>query len=236
MSSKLFRIIVSGFRGRFSVKLNWLKQMVNAITERNQNSPVLNSVHHLPKPWSDRSTRVNGRKALCPKACDIASSNRYLLLGTFRQRAVRGGCIRADKGWAVKQVRSIKKVWCSGLGSIHGPQIKETGNIKGISGKRVMSLKGFVNRFSHYWQIDIDRDASTVHCMSSSVFQLFNNRRNLGRTKNIDIERHNLYGLFYHEEHRSCNSLKSSREKKKIVSRAQPLSALVVSQAVRHIS
>ena len=78
-----------------------------------------------------------------------------------------------------------------------------------------MSLKGFVNRFSHYCHIDIDRDASTVHCMSSSVLQLFNNRRNLGRTKNIDTARHKLHGLFYHEEHRSGNSLKSFHEKKK---------------------
>ena len=35
----------------FFVKRNWLRQMVNAIIERNQNSSVLNSVHHLPKPW-----------------------------------------------------------------------------------------------------------------------------------------------------------------------------------------
>ena len=53
----------------------------------------VNSVHHLPKPWSDQFTRVNSRKALCPKACDTASSHRYLPLGTFLQRAVRGGCI-----------------------------------------------------------------------------------------------------------------------------------------------
>ena len=98
-----------------------------------------------------------------------------------------------------------------------------------------MSLKGFVNRFSHYCHIDIDRDASTVHCMSSSVLQLFNNRRNLGRTKNIDTARHKLYGLFYHEKQRSGNSLKSFREKKNRFT-TQPLSALVVSQAVRHIS
>ena len=51
----------------------------------------VNSVHHLPKLWSDQFTRVG--KALCPKACDTASSHRYLQLGTFRQRAVRGGCI-----------------------------------------------------------------------------------------------------------------------------------------------
>ena len=68
--------------------------MVNAITQRNQNSSVLNFAHHLPKLWSDRFTRVNSRKALCPKAWDTASSpNRYLPLAMFRQRAVRGGCI-----------------------------------------------------------------------------------------------------------------------------------------------
>ena len=77
----------------FFLKRNWLRQMVNAITERNQNSSVLNSVHHLPKPWSDQFTRVNSRKALCRKACVTTSSHRYLPLGTFRQRAVRGGCI-----------------------------------------------------------------------------------------------------------------------------------------------
>ena len=110
MSSKLFRILVLGFRGRFFVKRNWLRQMTNAtgVTERNQNSPVLNSVHHLPKSWSDRSTSVNCRKALYPKACDTASSHRYLPLGTFRQRAVRDGCIRADKGLAEKQARLRK--------------------------------------------------------------------------------------------------------------------------------
>ena len=77
----------------FFVKRIWIRQMVNAIAERNQNSPVLNSVHHLPKPWSDRFTHVNSRKTLCPNAWDTASSHRYLPLGTFRQRAVRGECI-----------------------------------------------------------------------------------------------------------------------------------------------
>ena len=78
----------------FSVKRNWLREMVNVIIEQNQNSSVLNSCpNHLPKPWSDRFTPVNRRKASCPKVCDSASSHRYLPLGTFRQRAVRGGCI-----------------------------------------------------------------------------------------------------------------------------------------------
>ena len=76
----------------FFLKRNWLRQMVNAITEPNQNSAVLNSVHHLPaRPWSDQFTHVKSRKALCPKACDTASSHRYLPLGTLRHRAVRGG-------------------------------------------------------------------------------------------------------------------------------------------------
>ena len=35
--------------------------------------------------------------------------------------------------------------------------------ISGISGKRVIILKGFVDRLSHYCQIDIDRDASTAY-------------------------------------------------------------------------
>ena len=90
MSSYLFWRRLSQL---FFLKRNWLRLMVNAVTERNQNSSVLNSVHHLPKLWGDRFTYVNSRKALCPEACDTASSHRYLPLGTFRQRAVRGGCI-----------------------------------------------------------------------------------------------------------------------------------------------
>ena len=81
----------------FFVKRNWLWQMVDAITEGNEDSSILHSVHHLSKPWSDRFTHLNIGKVLCPKACDTASSHdlshRYLSLGTFRQRAVRGGCI-----------------------------------------------------------------------------------------------------------------------------------------------
>jgi len=45
---------------------------------------------------------------------------------------------------------------------MHRSKTKETGNIKGISGKRAMNLKGFVNRLSRYCQIDIDLDASTA--------------------------------------------------------------------------
>ena len=48
-----------------------------------------------------------------------------------------------------------------------------------------MSLKGFVKRLSHDCQIDINRDVLTAYCKSSSLFQLFNNRRKLGRTKNL---------------------------------------------------
>ena len=84
MSSNLFWTRLSQ---PFFIKQNWLRLMVNAVTERNQNSSVLNSVHHLHKKWSDRFTYVNSRKALCPEACDTASSHRYLPLGTFRQRA-----------------------------------------------------------------------------------------------------------------------------------------------------
>ena len=72
----------------FFVTRNWLRPMVNAITERNPNSSVVNSVHHLPKPWSDWFTHLNSRKAW-----DTASSHRYLPLRAFRQRAVRRGCI-----------------------------------------------------------------------------------------------------------------------------------------------
>ena len=104
---------------------------------------------------------------------------------------------RADKSWAMKRSRPSKKVWCSWLGSNYGPQIKETGTIKGISGNlRKMSyeLKGFVNRLSHDCHIDIDCDVSTEYCRSSSVFKFFNNRIKSGRTKNIDID--NCFAYF----------------------------------------
>ena len=95
----------------FFVKRNWLRQMVNANSERNQNSSALNSVHHLamPKLWSDRFTHVNSRKALCPKACDTASSHRYLPLGTFRQRAVRGECIPEYASYILSTLRGLVK-------------------------------------------------------------------------------------------------------------------------------
>ena len=48
MSSNLFLNISVRLSRPFFVKRNWLVQMANAITERNQNSPVLNSVHHCP--------------------------------------------------------------------------------------------------------------------------------------------------------------------------------------------
>ena len=69
----------------------------------------VDSVHHLPKPWSDQFTRVNSRKALCPKACDTASSHRYLPLGTFRQRAVRGGCIADYASYILSTLRGLVK-------------------------------------------------------------------------------------------------------------------------------
>ena len=57
-------------------------------------------------------------------------------------------------------------------------------DIKGISGKLVMSLKVFVNRLSHDCHINIDRDVLIPNYRSSSVFQLFNNRRKfIERTK-----------------------------------------------------
>ena len=37
--------------------------MVNAIPGRNL--PVLNFVSHLPKPWTDRFARVNGKQPIC---------------------------------------------------------------------------------------------------------------------------------------------------------------------------
>ena len=69
----------------------------------------VDSVHHLPKPWSDQFTRVNSRKALCPKACDTASSHRYLPLGTFRQRAVRGECIPEYASYILSTLRGLVK-------------------------------------------------------------------------------------------------------------------------------
>ena len=87
-----FWILVSGFRGRFSLNETDLgKCKRDYRTESKFIGPEFCSP--LPKPWSDHFTRVNSRKALCPKACDTASSHRYLPLGTFRQRAVRGRCI-----------------------------------------------------------------------------------------------------------------------------------------------
>ena len=91
MSSNPFSNISLRLSRTFFVERNWLRQMVNAIT---RNGIKINQSWILStKPWSDRFTHVNSRKALCPKACDTASSHCYLPLGTFRQRAVRGGCI-----------------------------------------------------------------------------------------------------------------------------------------------
>ena len=58
---------------------------------------------------TDRFTRVNSRKALCPKACDTASSHRYLPLGTFRQRAVRGGWIADYASHILSTLRGLVK-------------------------------------------------------------------------------------------------------------------------------
>ena len=75
-------ILFSGFRSRFSLKRNWLRQMVNAITERNQNSSVLNSVHHLPAQTVKRPVYPCKKyKSLVPKSLRYtASSHRYLPL------------------------------------------------------------------------------------------------------------------------------------------------------------
>ena len=47
-------------------------------------------------------------------------------------------------------------------------------------------FKGFFNHLCHDCRRDTDRDVSTAYCRSSSVLQLFNNRRKLRRTKNIE--------------------------------------------------
>ena len=92
----------------FFIKRNWLRQTGNAITERNQALSVLNQFSSL-FAQTDRFTRVNSRKALCPKACDTASSHRYLPLGTFRQRAVRGGCIADYASYILSTLRGLVK-------------------------------------------------------------------------------------------------------------------------------
>ena len=92
----------------FFIKRNWLRQTGNAITERNQTLSVLNQFSSL-FAQTDRFTRVNSRKALCPKACDTASSHRYLPLGTFRQRAVRGGCIADYASYILSTLMGLVK-------------------------------------------------------------------------------------------------------------------------------
>ena len=79
--------------GKFQteIRISCLQTFFEYLSFRLLRPFFVNSVHHLPKPWSDQFTREG--KALCPKACDTASSHCYLPLGTFRQRAVRGGCI-----------------------------------------------------------------------------------------------------------------------------------------------
>lgn len=54
-------------------------------------------------------------------------------------------------------------------------------------------FKRFFNHLCHDCRRDTDRDVSTASCRSSSVLQLFNNRRKLRRTKNIDREKSLLY-------------------------------------------
>ena len=46
---------------------------------------------------------------MCPKACGTASSHRYLPLGTFRQRAVRGGCIADYASYILSTLRGLVK-------------------------------------------------------------------------------------------------------------------------------
>ena len=82
--------------------------MGNAITERNQNLSVLNQFSS-PFAQTDRFARVNSRKALCPKARDTASSHRYLPLGTFRQRAVRGRCIADYASYILSTLKGLVK-------------------------------------------------------------------------------------------------------------------------------
>ena len=94
MSSNLFWILVSGFRSRFSLNETGLgKYKRDYRTESKFISPEFCS------PFAQTVKRpvypyVKSRKSLCPKACDTASSHRYLPLGTFLQRAVWGGCIK----------------------------------------------------------------------------------------------------------------------------------------------
>ena len=59
--------------------------------------------------------------------------------------------------------------------------------------KIICEFKGFFNHLCHDCRRDTDRDVSTAYCRSSSVLQLFNNRRKLRRTKNIDREKSLLY-------------------------------------------
>ena len=62
--SKSFLIPGSGLRGRFLVNGTDLLQMVNAIPGRNL--PALNFAYHLPRPWTDRFTHVNGKQPASP--------------------------------------------------------------------------------------------------------------------------------------------------------------------------
>ena len=113
-------------------------------------------------------------------------------------------------GW-IKVRRWNERVRAKRCDAVDWDQIMENRLKRRGSERWGISLKGFVNRLSHDCHVDVDRNVST-ESRSSSLFKLFNNRRKSGRTKNIlrHGHRHKL-SLFYHEEHRSRNSLKCSR-------------------------
>ena len=113
-------------------------------------------------------------------------------------------------GW-IKVSRWNERVRAKRCDAVDWDQIMENRLKRRGSERWGISLKGFVNRLSHDCHVDVDRNVST-ESRSSSLFKLFNNRRKSGRTKNIlrHGHRHKL-SLFYHEEHRSRNSLKCSR-------------------------
>ena len=68
------------------------------------------------------------------------------------------------KDWAMKRARPSKKVWGSVLESNHGPHIR--------------ARETRESQENEWWSLS---HWSTTYCRSSSVFQLSNNRRKLGR-------------------------------------------------------
>ena len=62
ISLKPTLLLVSGFRGSFSVNGTDFLQMVNTIP--GGNVPVLNFAYHLPKPWTDQFAHVSGKQPL----------------------------------------------------------------------------------------------------------------------------------------------------------------------------